>query len=59
MATNTAVMARTTLVDEERWKALLRPTLQTIAGALHRLLPPRPLIRGVELPPEWFKYPPI
>jgi len=30
-----------------------------VAGALDRLLPPQPLDREVELPPEWFKYPPI
>jgi len=59
MATNLAVMARTTLVAEEPSNALLRSTLQAIAGALDRLLPPQPLIREVEFPPEWFKYPPI
>lgn len=59
MATNPAVVARTTLVAEEPWKALLRRTLQALADALDRLLPPQPLIREVELPPEWFKYPPI
>ena len=59
MATDPAVVARTTLVGEESWKALLRRTLQAIAGALNQLLPPQPLIREVELPPEWFKYPPI
>ena len=59
MATNPAVVARTTLAAEEPSKALLRRTLQAIAGALDRLLPPQPLIREVELPPEWFKYPPI
>ena len=59
MATNPAVAARTTLVAEELWKALLHRTLQAIASALHRLLPPQPLIQEVELPPEWFKYPPI
>jgi hypothetical protein len=36
-------------------EAILRRTLQAVAGALDRLLPPHPL----ELPPEWFKYPPI
>ena len=59
MATNPAVAAKTTLVAEEPWKALMRRTLQAIAGALGRLLPLRPLIWEVELPPEWFKYPPI
>ena len=59
MAANPAVTARTTHVAEELWKALLRRTLQAIAGALDALLPPQPLIRKVELPPEWFKYPPI
>ena len=59
MVTNPAVAARTMLVTEEPWKALLRRTLQVIANGLHRLLPPQPLIRGIELPPEWFKYPPI
>ena len=59
MATNPAVVARTTLVAEEPWKALLRRTLQAVAGALDRLLPPQPLNRELELPPEWFKYPPI
>jgi hypothetical protein len=55
MVTNPALVAGTTLVAEERWKTVLRRTLLAVAGALHRLLPPHPL----ELPPEWFKYPPI
>jgi len=55
MATNPALMARTTLVAREPWKTVLHRTLQAVAGALDRLLPPRPR----ELPPEWFKYPPI
>ena len=59
MATNPALAARTTLVAEEPWKAVLRRTLQAVAGALDRLVPPHPLDREVELPPEWFKYPPI
>ena len=59
MATNPALTARTTLVAEEPSNALLRSTLQAIAGALDRLLPPQPLNRELELPPEWFKYPPI
>jgi hypothetical protein len=48
MATNLAVMARTTLVAAGPSKALLRSTLQAIAGALDRLLPPQPLIREVK-----------
>jgi hypothetical protein len=59
MATNPALVARMTLVAEEPWKAVLRRTLQAVAGALDRLLPPQPLNRELELPPEWFKYPPI
>ena len=59
MATNPALAARTTLVAEEPWKAVLRRTLQAVAGALDRLVPPHPVNREVELPPEWFKYPPI
>jgi hypothetical protein len=59
MATNRALVARTTLVAEESWKAVLRCTLQAVAGALDWLVPPHPLNREVELPPEWFKYPPI
>jgi hypothetical protein len=59
MATNPALAARTTLVAEEPWRAVLRRTLQAVAGALDRLVPPHPLNREVELPPEWFKYPPI
>ena len=59
MATNPALAARTTLVAEEPWRAVLRRTLQAVAGALNRLVPPRPLDWEVELPPEWFKYPPI
>ena len=59
MATNPALVARTTIVAEEPWKAVLRRTLQAVAGALDRLVPPHPLDREVELPPEWFKYPPI
>jgi len=37
----------------------LRRGLQAVAGGLDRLVPPHPLNREVELPPEWFKYPPI
>ena len=59
MATNPALVARTTLVAAEHWKAVLRRRLQSVAGALDRLLPPNPLNRELELPPEWFKYPPI
>ena len=59
MATTPALVARTTLVAEEPWKAVLRRTLQAVAGALDRLVPSHPLDREVELPPEWFKYPPI
>ena len=59
MATNPALAARTTLVAEEPWRAVLRRKLQAVAGALDRLVPPHPLDREVELPPEWFKYPPI
>jgi hypothetical protein len=59
MATNPALVARTTLVAAEPWKAVLRRRLQSVAGALDRLLPPNPLNRELELPPEWFKYPPI
>jgi hypothetical protein len=55
MATNPASMARTTLVAEEPWKTVLRRTLQAVAGTLDRLLPQH----SRELPPEWFKYPPI
>ena len=59
MVTNPALVTRTTLVAEEPWKAVLRRTLQAGVGALDRLLPPDPLNRELELPPEWFKYPPI
>ena len=58
MATNPTLAARTTLVAEEPWKTVktvLRRRLQAVAGALDRLLPQHPR----ELPPEWFKYPPI
>ena len=59
MATNPALAARTTLVAAEPWKVVLRRRLQAVAGALDRLLPPQPLNRELNLPPEWFKYPPI
>jgi hypothetical protein len=59
MATNPALAARTTLVAEQPWKAVVRRTLQAVAGALDRLVPPHSLDREVELSPEWFKYPPI
>ena len=59
MATNPAVVARMTLVAEEPWKPLLRRTLRAMVGTLDRLLPPQPLTREVELPSEWFKYPPM
>jgi len=55
MATIPALVARTTLVAAEPWKAVLRRRLQSVAGALDRLLPPNPLNRELELPPEWFK----
>jgi hypothetical protein len=42
MATNPALMTRTTLVAEEPWRTLLRRTLQAVAGALDRLLPTAP-----------------
>jgi hypothetical protein len=58
MAT-TPALARTTLVAEQPWKEVLRRTLLAVAGALDRLLPPYPLNREVERPPEWFKYPPM
>jgi hypothetical protein len=51
MATNPALVARTTLVTEEPWNAVLRRTLRAVARALDRLLPPHPLNREVELPP--------
>jgi hypothetical protein len=59
MAANPALLARMTLVAAEPWKAVFHRTLQSVAGALDRLLPPNPLNRELELPPEWFKYPPI
>ena len=59
MATKPDLVTRKTLVAEEPWNALLRRTLQAVAGALNRLLPPQPLNRELELPSEWFKYPPI
>ena len=54
-----AFVASTPLVAEAPWKAVLRRGLQAVAGGLDRLVPPHPLNREVELPPEWFKYPPI
>ena len=59
MTTNPALVARTTLVAEEPWKAVLRRRLQAVAATLDRLLPQQPLNRELEPPPEWFKYPPI
>ena len=65
MATNPALVARTTMLVAEEPRdaisrdAILRRTLQAVAGALDRLVPPHPLNREVELPPEWFKYPPF
>ena len=53
-----ALVART-LVAEAPWKAVLRRGLQAVAGGLDRLVRPHPLNREVELPPQWFKYPPI
>jgi len=55
MATTPTLAATPTLVAEEPWKTVLRRTLQTVAGAPDRLLPRH----SRELPPEWFKYPPI
>ena len=59
MATKPALVARTALVTEEPWKAVLRRRLQAAASALDRLLPPQPLNREFALPPERFRYPPI
>jgi len=59
MATNPALATRTTLVVEEPSRAVLRRTLQAIAAAVDGLLPPGPRDREVELPIEWFKYPPF
>ena len=59
MRRNPALAKRQTLVAEEPWKAVLRRTLQAVTGALDRLLPPQPLNLELELPSEWFKYPPI
>jgi hypothetical protein len=59
MATNPALVARTTPVAEEPWRAVLRRPLQAVTGALDRLVPLHPLDREVELPREWFKFPPI
>jgi hypothetical protein len=59
MATNPDLAARTTLVAEEPLVVVLRRRFQVVAGALDRLLPLRPLNRELELPAEWFKYPPI
>ena len=59
MAPNPALVATTTFVAEEPWKAVWRRTLQAVADALDRRLPPQPLNRELEPPPEWFKYPPI
>jgi hypothetical protein len=59
MVTNPALVARTTLVAEAPWNAVLRRTLQVVAGTLDRLLPAHPLDREVDLPAEWFKYPPF
>jgi hypothetical protein len=52
-------VARTTLLAEAPWKAVVRRTLQVVAGTLDRLLPAHPLDREAELPAEWFKYPPF
>jgi hypothetical protein len=46
----------TTLVVEEPWKTVISHALQAAADALDRLVPPN---QKVELPPEWFKYPPF
>jgi hypothetical protein len=59
MATNPAFVTRKTLVAEEASKAVLRRMLQAVTGALDPLLPPQPLHRELELPSDWFKYPPI
>jgi hypothetical protein len=59
MVPNPALAARITVVAEEPWRGVFHRTLQAVADALDRLLPPRPPNRELELPPEWFKYPPI
>jgi hypothetical protein len=38
---------------------VLRRALRAAAEAFERLVPPPALARDPELPPEWFKYPPI
>jgi hypothetical protein len=37
----------------------LRRALHAAAIALDRMLPPAPFDREADLPPEWFKFPPI
>jgi hypothetical protein len=59
MATNLPLVARTTLVVGEPWRGVFHRTLRAVAGALDRLLPSQPPNRELELPAEWFKYPPI
>jgi hypothetical protein len=37
----------------------MRRVLRALLGALDRLVPPGGSRHDAELPPEWFKYPPI
>jgi hypothetical protein len=41
------------------WSKARRRVLQALLNALDRLVPPRDAHEQAELPPEWFKYPPI
>ena len=41
------------------WRAEMRRLLWRLLGALDGLIPPREFSQDAELPPEWFKYPPI
>ena len=41
------------------WSKRGRRVLQALLGVLDRLVPPHAGREEAELPPEWFKYPPI
>jgi hypothetical protein len=43
----------------DRWAAAARRLPQALVGLLGRLAPPCRPGREADLPPEWFKYPPL
>jgi hypothetical protein len=59
MAATLTLTARLGAVARTSMPPALRRALRAAASAFDRMVPPPALARNPELPPEWFKYPPI